>query len=225
VAHEFPETQWSQLLALGDPDHPRRPELLEKLIAGYWRPTYLYVRAIRRVSAEDAEDLTQQFFTMLLARRDLEKLSPERGSFRGFLKTALRHFLASAGRAERARPALFPYAEAEAAWQSHPDLPPDEAFDRAWARTVLLDAVERLKRELLSSGRVRPFEIFEAYCLKDEKVTYQALAQRFGVSEDEIRNRLREVRLRLREILRRLVREYLGPDENIDQELAFILGS
>jgi RNA polymerase sigma-70 factor (ECF subfamily) len=225
VAHEFPETRWSQLLALGDPNHPRRPEVLQALIEQYWGPAYHYVRALRRVSATDAEDLTQQFFTMLLARRDLEKLSPERGSFRGFLKTALRNFLASAGRADRARPPLFPFAEAEVAWQEHAELPPDEAFDRAWAKAVLLQAVARLREELTDGGRARAFAIFQAYCLDDEAVTYAELAKRFETNEDEIRNRLREVRLRVREILRRLCRSYLGPDGSIEEELGFILGS
>src|SRR5260221_4766653 len=90
VDQEFPETRWSQLLELRDPAHPRYAEHLERLAKQYWQPVFHYVRALRR---SDAEDLTQQFFAMLLSRRDLEKLSPERGSFRGFLKTALRNFL------------------------------------------------------------------------------------------------------------------------------------
>ena len=102
VSQEFPETRWSQLLELRDPSHPRYAEHLERLAKQYWSPVHHYARALCRGDA-DAEDLTQQFFAMLLARRDLEKLSPDRGSFRGFLKTALRNFVLSAGRANAVR--------------------------------------------------------------------------------------------------------------------------
>src|SRR5262245_33275922 len=66
---EFPETHWSQLLEIQNPAHPRHAEHLQGLVQRYWKPAYLYLRAIRSMSAEDAEDLTQQFFAMLLARR------------------------------------------------------------------------------------------------------------------------------------------------------------
>ncbi len=221
--NEFPTTEWSQLIELNDPDHPRRRQLLDQLVHRYWAPAYHYARALRRVSADDAEDVTQQFFTMLLSRRDLERLSPTRGSFRGFLKTALRNFMTSADRAARARPQLFPFAEAEAAWSEHPDLPPDEAFDRAWARGALLDAVADLERELEAADKGVQFRIFRDYCLGEGDVTYDEVARRHGVSADDVRNRLREARARLREILRRRLREYLGPGDDVAAEIAFVL--
>lgn len=225
MAHDFPETQWSQLVALRDPNDPRRPQLMQRLGERYWAPVYHYVRALRRVSADDAEDLTQQFFATLLARGDLARLSPERGSFRGFLKTALRNFLVSADRAARARPALFPFAEAEAEWQQHQELGPGEAFDRAWARAVLTEGVARLRAELTAEGRGAQLAMFESYCLGDDPgVTYQSLAERHGVGEDDVRNRLREARQRLRQILRRLLRETLAPGEDVEAELAVVLG-
>lgn len=118
---EFPETHWSQLLELSNPAHPRHAEHLEGLIRQYWRPAYHYARAIRNLKAEDAEDAIQQFFTMLLTRVQFDKLSPDRGSFRGFFKTALRRFLISADRATAAREPkdgarLFRFEEAESLW-------------------------------------------------------------------------------------------------------------
>lgn len=211
------------LLELRDPDHPRRGELLEGLARTYWKPVYHYVRALRRVGPTDAEDLTQQFFATLLARGDLDRLAPERGSFRGFLKTALRNFLTSADRSAAARRRLFTFEPVDEGWIAEAPLGPDEIFDRAWGQAVLAEAVERLRAELVEKGKAVHFEIFEAYCLREEPVTYEALARRHGLKADDVRNRLREVRARLREIVRRLLREYLGPDESVDDELAFIL--
>jgi RNA polymerase sigma-70 factor (ECF subfamily) len=211
VSQEFPETRWSQLLELRDPTHPRYAEHLERLAKQYWSPVFHYARALCRGDA-DAEDLTQQFFAMLLARRDLEKLSPDRGSFRGFLKTALRNFVLSAGRAAAVR-ATVPLRD-EADFRS-----PEQAFDREWARGVLAEAVARLRRE---SAPVA-FEIFREYCLEESGASYADLARRHGVSEEDVRNRLREARLRVRDILEELLRDYLVPGQDVDAELRFIL--
>ncbi|MBI3856109.1 MAG: sigma-70 family RNA polymerase sigma factor [Planctomycetes bacterium] len=209
MSHDFPETRWSQLLELRDPAHPRYAEHLERLAKQYWNPVFHYAKAL---SGAEAADLTQQFFAMLLARRDLEKLSPERGSFRGFLKTALRNFVTSAERAAAARAAL-PLRE-EADFRS-----PEQAFDQEWARGVLTEAVARLRRE---SAPV-PFEIFREYCLEESGASYAALARRHGISQDDVRNRLRETRLRLRELVEEQVRDYLAPGQDMEAELRFIL--
>ena len=65
---QFPETHWSQLLELADPANPNYHENLGRLILQYWKPVYHYVRSLRPVGSPEAEDLTQQFFTMLLDR-------------------------------------------------------------------------------------------------------------------------------------------------------------
>jgi RNA polymerase sigma factor (sigma-70 family) len=216
VTQDFPETRWSQLLELRDPSHPDYARHLERLARQYWKPVYHYVRALR--PSADAEDLAQQYFTMLLSRRDLEKLSPDRGSFRGFLKTSLRHFVASADRAAAARPRLFPFQEAESTW-TDVRLTPEQAFDREWARGVLVEATARLRQE----SKPAHFEIFREYCLEDSGASYGDLATKHGLREDDVRNRLRESRLRLREILEDLLRDYLLPGQGVEDELRFIL--
>jgi RNA polymerase sigma factor (sigma-70 family) len=214
VTHDFPETRWSQLLELRDPDHPRYAEHLERLAQQYWKPVYHYAKALQR---GEPEDVTQQFFAMLLARRDLEKLSPDRGSFRGFLKTALKHFVLSAERAAAVRGPTFPFDDAKDAVD--PLLTPEQAFDREWARGVLVEATARLRRE----SAPLPFEIFREYCLEESGASYADLARRHRLSEDDVRNRLRETRRRLREILEEQLRGYLAPGQDLEAEFRFIL--
>jgi RNA polymerase sigma factor (sigma-70 family) len=214
VTHDFPETRWSQLLELRDPAHPRYAEHLERLAEQYWKPVYHYAKALQR---GDPEDVTQQFFAMLLARRDLEKLSPDRGSFRGFLKTALKHFVQSAERAAVLRGPAFPFDEAKDAVD--PLLTPEQAFDREWARGVLVLATARLRRE----SPPLPFQIFREYCLEETGASYADLARRHRLSEDDVRNRLRETRQRLRDIVQDLLRDYLAPGQDLEAELRFIL--
>lgn len=224
---EFPETHWSQLLELNNPAHPRHAEHWEALARRYWRPIYCYARAMRDLPAQDAEDLTQRFFEMMLRRVDFAKLTPERGSFRGFLKTALRRFVVSEDRRGGSETARLPFEEAERAWEDvrRRGAPsPEEAFDREWARGVLEEALARLRRELEAEGKGWQYALFREYCLDPQAdVSYEALAERHKVSLDDVRNGLRSVRQRGREAIKDLLRDYLLPGENIDDELRFVL--
>lgn len=230
---EFPETRWSQLLALRDPGHPTFQKTLEELVGQYWKPAYHYVRALRPDRAADAQDLTQGFFTMLLERRDLERLSPDRGSFRGFLKTALKHFLASADRSRAARSPrgearLLRFDGAEEEWleatRGQPETSPDEAFDREWARGVLMEAVERLRRELVADGKQATFDLFRDTCLvAGEAPSYAELAARHGIRETDVTNALHRARGRVREMIAERIRDYLAPGVSVEKELRTLL--
>jgi len=229
VTRDFPETRWSQLLQMRDPAQPGYAERLEELVRRYWTPAYHYLRAIRPGSAQDAEDRVQQFFAMLLSRGSLDQVSPERGSFRGFLKTALRRWAVSADRHDAARnpkdgAKLFRFDEAEALWKKVEDrkLGPDDAFDREWARSLLTESMSRLEKEL---GKGLPYTLFREYCVDDaEPVSYAELAKKHGVSEDDVRNGLRAVRQRGRDLLREMLRDTLLPGEDVEQELRLLLG-
>jgi DNA-directed RNA polymerase specialized sigma24 family protein len=201
-------------------------------------PVYHYVRSLRPVAVPEAEDLTQQFFVMLLDRGSLAKLAPERGSFRGFLKTALKYFLidqdrSAIARAPRDGAHFFPFDQAEAAWQDArkgaPVPGPDDAFDREWARGVLLEAVSKLKQALAAEGKELYFRLFAEVWEErpldegDRKGSYTQLARKYAISESDVGNYLRVVRQRLRTILHDIVADYLGQGENVEDEVRFIL--
>lgn len=221
----FPTTRWSELLDLRDADHPERRAYLERLARQYWKHAREYLRACG-VNTQEVEDVTQEFFTTLFSRNPFERLTPERGSFRAFLKTALRNFVIDLGRAAKVRAAVELVDAAELERRAGGESPEAEAaFDRAWAKEVLGEAVARLEREEKAAGREQAWTIFEAYCLHDdEAVTYPELARRLGLSEDDVRNRLRTSRQRLRVLLRQTVREYLGPHDDLEAELRFVRG-
>jgi DNA-directed RNA polymerase specialized sigma24 family protein len=234
----FPETHWSQLLELGDPANPNYVENLDRLIHQYWIPVYHYVRSLRPVGIPEAEDLTQQFFTMLLDRGSLTRLAPGRGSFRGFLKTALKYFLIDQDRtalahAPRDGARFFPFEEAEAAWKDArtgtPVSTPDEAFDREWARGVLFDAVARLKKELSAEGKDVYYALFSEFWNERgaqdgaPNASYGSLARKHSITENDVGNYLRAVRQRLQVIVREIVTTYLGPGESVEDEIKFIL--
>src|SRR5215468_10000834 len=87
----FTTTHWSIVLAARG-SSPAAEEALEKLCRIYWRPIYGFVRR-QGVSPEEAKDLTQGFFALLLERRDLNAVRKEKGRLRSYLLTSLKHFL------------------------------------------------------------------------------------------------------------------------------------
>jgi hypothetical protein len=81
----FATTHWSLILA-AQGESPAAREALAELCRLYWYPLYAYIRRRGR-AADEAQDLTQEFFARLLERDDLAGLDPARGRFRAFLLT------------------------------------------------------------------------------------------------------------------------------------------
>ncbi len=80
----FAATHWSGVLAAAERESPVSSAALEELCRTYWYSLYVYVRR-RSYGPEDAQDLTQEFFTRQLSRQGLRTVSPEKGRFRSFL--------------------------------------------------------------------------------------------------------------------------------------------
>lgn len=228
---QFPDTRWSHIIAVASADPDARRAHLEELIRRYWRPTYHYIQALRPQRPEDTEDLTQGFFTALLGRTDFSSLSPDRGSFRGFLRLAAQRYVISVDRSEiasRARERALAdslVGGARSAGDPAPGNTPDEVFDNAWARTVLDDMLARLRDELTAAGKELYWTIFREYCVEPaEGVSYDSIAGRHGLGADDVRNYLRAVRQRSRALVREIVADYLLPGDDLEGEVRFILG-
>ncbi|PYJ47181.1 MAG: RNA polymerase subunit sigma-24, partial [Verrucomicrobia bacterium] len=73
----FTTTHWSVVLQ-AQGESPAAKAALEKLCRTYWKPLYAFVRR-QGVGPEEAEDLTQGFFALLLERRDLDAVRKEKG--------------------------------------------------------------------------------------------------------------------------------------------------
>jgi RNA polymerase sigma-70 factor (ECF subfamily) len=234
---DFPSTSWNLIRGVGKAHR----EHLERLIYLYWKPAYLYLRASGRKSVEDAKDLTQDFFARLIERKDWEKLTPERGSFRGFLKRALKNFMIDAARREQARRPgeglfLFRFEEVR---DAHPTVDPEKAFDREWIKTILRDSIRDLEIRLKKEGSSNLFDVFKLYCLPDgsadpaessrflkgelEGITYADVATKLGLRESDVRKRLARCRAVLREIVLERIREYSTSEDEVMTEFEKIV--
>src|SRR5262245_4382634 len=89
----FTTTHWTTVLEAGQQDSPANVQALEKLCRVYWYPLYAFVRRQGR-SADDAQDLTQEFFARLIQKNYLDSVDRSKGKFRTFLLAALENFLA-----------------------------------------------------------------------------------------------------------------------------------
>ena len=79
----FATTHWSVVLE-AQGESPAAQDALETLCRTYWRPIYSFVRR-KGIRPEEAEDLTQGFFALLLERKDLSTVRKEKGRLRSYL--------------------------------------------------------------------------------------------------------------------------------------------
>ena len=93
-AWQFPSTRWSLILAARGRADPRAREALAALCGAYWYPLYAFIRR-RGHDPDQAQDLTQEFFTRFLREGFLDTVDPGRGRFRAFLLAACKNFLAN----------------------------------------------------------------------------------------------------------------------------------
>ena len=90
---KFPATRWSVIDAVKSQDPAGQTRALDTLCAAYWKPVYKYVRLRWNRPAEDAQDLTQGFFTELLERDLLAKYDPARSKLRTYLRLCADSFV------------------------------------------------------------------------------------------------------------------------------------
>jgi RNA polymerase sigma-70 factor (ECF subfamily) len=196
----------------------------------YWTPAFTYVRHLPGMTAEEALDVTQDFFARLLEKDALAGLSPERGSFRAYLKTALRNFSLNAVRnsvAKRPRDGRLFHVD-PADWDrlapASPELSPEDAFDREWAHALLREAIRDLERTLEREGKGLYVALFrEVYVAEGDSADHEALARKFGIAPHDVANHLRHARAVLRRILLERVRDTLDSGEDVERELAYLL--
>jgi RNA polymerase sigma factor (sigma-70 family) len=230
----FATTRWTLVLAAGRPNAPQADAALEELCRTYWYPLYVYVR--RQVpSREDAEDLTQAFFTRFLEKNYLEGLSSDKGKFRAFLLASLKHFLANewdrAARQKRGGGEVLlslDWHDADTRYQIVPadNLSPDKLYDRAWAVTLLERVVTRLRDENTADGKAGIFEQLKAFLMTAKgEIPYSQAAAPLGLSEGAIRVAVHRLRRRYRELLHDEIAQTLTDPALAGEEMRALLNA
>ncbi len=227
----FTSTHWSVVLE-AQGESPSAQEALEKLCRIYWRPIYSFLRR-RGIQPEDAEDVTQGFFALLLERRDLNTVRKEKGRLRSYLLSAVKNFLADERRHAMAVKRgkgkwLIPLEELRERERIDVErrdrLTPDQIYERRWALTVLEQVLARLRGEYRSAGNVRFFEQMKKMLMDEPDRPSQAeIAAEFEMTENAVKQAFYRFRQRYQSLLREEIAHTVATPGDIEDELRYLI--
>ncbi len=231
ISPVFTATHWSVVLAARDGASTLAAQALEKLCRTYWYPLYAYVRR-NGCSREDAQDLTQGFFTHLLQRSFLENVGPQKGKFRSFLLAALKHFLSDewdkSRAAKRGGGQTFISLDdhnAEELYLLEPDsaMTAEKIFEQRWALTLLAQALARLRDEFSSAGKTREFDHLKVFLsTPTSDGAYDAVAVELEMAVASVAVKVHRLRQRYGELIRAEIADTVASPADIEEEMAHL---
>lgn len=205
---------------------------LEKICQCYWPPLYSYIRR-QGYTPEEAEDLTQSFFAGLLQKNFWARADPQKGRFRSFLLTALRHFLAD--ERDRVRTVKrgggvtvisFDEEIGEGAFLESlgQNLSSEQQFERQWAATVLEQARGKLRLECVAAGKADLFDRVSLFDGRyDRSVPYTTIAQELGMTVSALKSAISRLRARYGELVRDEVALTVSDRAELPGEIRYLL--
>jgi DNA-directed RNA polymerase specialized sigma24 family protein len=227
IEQSFPATSWD-LLADVSRGGPRSTMALNEFAERYYGAVRAFIGAVVRDRGE-IDDLTQRFFeTVVLSGRLLTLANRAKGQFRHYLKQAIRNFLID----ERRRDARAPQAdvrpdEVEGGWDAvalNGAASPDAEMLRAWARSLVAIATDRLRRECEHNGQTEHFDLFaRRYLAEGDPPSWREIGAVYGLDEKIARSRAETAARRFRSILRELVATDTGAEDTVDRELHAVI--
>jgi RNA polymerase sigma-70 factor (ECF subfamily) len=228
-ASEFPTTRWTLVVAAGHRQHKEARSALVSLCENYWYPLYAYLRR-RGYPADQAQDLTQEFFIRVLEGRYLDRADPEKGRFRSFLLTSLKFFVSDEEDRKRAlkrgagNVVSLELSSGEERYQREPahNDTPERIFERRWALSVLDRVVEKLREEFVHQGRPEHFERLKVFLLGASDAPYAALAKEMNTSEGALKVAIHRFRKRYRELFRQEIADTVADSAEVESELRFL---
>jgi RNA polymerase sigma-70 factor (ECF subfamily) len=224
----FATTHWSIVSKAGGADSPEVLAALEKLCRTYWFPLFSFIRRTGH-GEEDAKDLTQEFFALLIERKDFQTVDARKGKFRTFLLASLTHFLSNqrdrAGALKRGGGKITISLDEMTAdqlqrYEPASGLSPDKLFDQRWALTVLEQGVAQLEREMSAEGKGIQFEALKPFLTNEPRDgEYGEVASRLGLAAASIAVMVHRMRQRYRELVRAEVANTVSSPTEVEEEL------
>jgi RNA polymerase sigma factor (sigma-70 family) len=212
---DFATTHWSLIYAARSQDRASASVALAQLCERY-RPAVLAFAHNLCRAPQEAEDLTQGFFTKLLEQRIDEKADPERGRFRSFLKAAIANYFRSDLEAQRSQKR-----------SAHDEIPepssaqtPEQAFDHAWAKVVIKRSLGHLRDEARSTQKGELFDLVRPFLIGgSNRGDYQQAASLCGMRPNTFAVHVHRMKQRLRELIRQELTDTVANQEELNLEL------
>jgi len=230
----FATTRWSLILAVRNRGSANASSALASLCEMYWFPVYAFIRRTG-VSRDEADDLTQAFFTRVVEKGFFGDARQERGRFRTFLLAAVRHFLSNERDRERTLKrggqhvvVSLDVETAEGHYQLDPrdDLTPERLFDRRWALTLIARVLTRLDETYTTGGKRVLFDRLKGFLTGDNAGTpYAEIARTLGMSEGAVKVAAHRLRRQFREMLIDEISQTVSEPGEIDAEIQYLLNA
>ena len=227
----FTTTNWSVVLE-AQGQSPAAQEALEKLCRTYWRPVYSFIRR-EGTGPEEAEDLTQSFFALLLQRRNFDDVRKEKGRLRSYLLTSLKHFLVSEHRRAvtlKRGKGQHPVPLDELSGAERSDVEPadhltaERIYERRWALTLMEQVLGRLKDEYCTAGNAVLFDSLKQLLPDDPGAPSRAeIASQLGMTDNAVRQALHRFRHRYQLLLREEISHTVAIASDVEDELRHLI--
>jgi DNA-directed RNA polymerase specialized sigma24 family protein len=231
---QFRTTSWNLVLAASGQPTAESHQALAALCETYWNPVYMFIRR-SGYDADQSQDLAQGFFALLIEKNYVNAADREKGRFRSFLLTALRHFLANEwDRANALKrgggQAVISIDPEDAESRYAPfvvdDTTPEILFQRQWALSLLDRVMGKLQADFIASGKGEHFEIVSSFLNRTSKDSrYETAAAGIGTSAGALRMLVHRARKKYRALLRAEIAETVTTPDEIDDEIRFLLST
>jgi RNA polymerase sigma-70 factor (ECF subfamily) len=216
------------VLAAGRSDAAASREALARLYQTYWYPLYTYARR-KGYSAQDTEDMIQEFFVQLLQHNWVLHAVPNKGRFRSFLLTALNRFLINQWdksrrqkRGGHLRHLTLSLGDAESRFFREPldTCTPEQMFEKQWALAVLEQVLTQLREEYAGREQTALFDALKPSLVGSRQTQpYDRLASELGMTEGSVKVAVHRLRQRYRDrLLKEIAQTVASPDE-VESEL------
>jgi len=227
----FTTTHWSVVLQ-AQAESPAAQKALEKLCRTYWRPVYSFIRR-QGARIEEAEDLTQSFFALLLERRNFDDVRKEKGRLRSYLLTSVKHFLVSNHRrsttVKRGKgQATIPWDELTAVQRVEMEpadhMSADRIYERRWALNLMEQVLRRLRDEYVTAGNRALYDLLKQLLPNEPGAPSRAeIAAQLCMTENAVRQALHRLRARYQVLLREEIANTVAIASDIEDELSYLI--
>lgn len=156
----FPTTDWELLRSLQTETSTDKQAVLHELINRYWPAMRHYLLTAKRIPADEADEIRSAFTVdRLLSESHLfSRADSSRGKFRTLLIRSLENYLVDRARKMRTSTPL----DQDEQTAADASASPAAAFERAWAQSVLSEALQLTEDWLTNTGQADSWEIFKA---------------------------------------------------------------
>ena len=227
----WPTTHWTLIDLMADSrvEDPSGQEI-GAFLPDYLLPLKAYLIRRRGLTVHDAEDLLQEFILQRFLSKELaQHVDQSRGRFRTFLLTSLDNFLRNQHQRDQAQKrapenGLKPLPGSDALASTGTPAA-DDLFEIEWARMIVRQAIDVVKRHCEQTNRPEVWQAFEARVIAPilehkQPVSNDELAERLGMdSPQQVSNAIVTAKRVYQRGMYGVIMKYARDEDEVEEEL------